>query len=176
MGFHLNKTDSKARAKGVSLREMKPTDLKFISKVYDSTRLDELANTGWKDIEISAFLDMQFEAQHRHYQDHYPDAQWLIVLYNKKRVGRLYIEEWEREFRLIDIALLPKARGQGLGGAILSDIVDHASGFGKSVGIHVEKNNPAMGLYHRLGFTKTEDKGVYDLLHWCEKNQLKTAS
>ena len=30
--------------------------------------------------------------------------------------------------------------------------------------IHVEKNNPAMQLYVRLGFTVAEDKGVYDLM------------
>jgi hypothetical protein len=34
------------------------------------------------------------------------------------------------------------------------------------VSIHVEKLNPAMGLYRRLGFICVEDKGVYDLMHW----------
>jgi hypothetical protein len=34
------------------------------------------------------------------------------------------------------------------------------------VTIHVEKNNPAMRLYRRLGFTAVEDKGVYDLMRW----------
>ena len=32
--------------------------------------------------------------------------------------------------------------------------------------IHVEKNNPAMRLYRRLGFRTEEDKGVYDLMRW----------
>ena len=30
--------------------------------------------------------------------------------------------------------------------------------------IHVEKANPAMRLYRRLGFATLEDKGVYDLM------------
>jgi hypothetical protein len=34
------------------------------------------------------------------------------------------------------------------------------------VSIHVEKLNPAMRLYRRLGFVTEEDKGVYDLMRW----------
>jgi hypothetical protein len=30
----------------------------------------------------------------------------------------------------------------------------------------VEKFNPARRLYDRLGFHKTEDRGVYDLMQW----------
>ena len=35
---------------------------------------------------------------------------------------------------------------------------------GKPVTIHVEKYNPAMRLYERLGFTPSADRGVYVLL------------
>ena len=36
----------------------------------------------------------------------------------------------------------------------------------KAVRIHVERNNPALHLYHRLGFKQTEDQGVYYLMEW----------
>jgi predicted GNAT family acetyltransferase len=36
----------------------------------------------------------------------------------------------------------------------------------KRMSIHVEKFNPARRLYDRLGFHKTEDHGVYDLMPW----------
>ncbi len=35
---------------------------------------------------------------------------------------------------------------------------------GTAVRIHVERNNPALGLYHRLGFREIEDQGVYLLM------------
>ena len=45
--------------------------------------------------------------------------------------------------------------------------------------IHVEKFNPAMRLYRRLGFVTEEDKGVYDLMRWrrtaASGHQVKTA-
>jgi hypothetical protein len=47
------------------------------------------------------------------------------------------------------------------------------------VSIHVEKFNPAMRLYRRLGFLTEEDKGVYDLMRWraagASDRQVKTA-
>ncbi|MEQ8736991.1 MAG: GNAT family N-acetyltransferase, partial [Hoeflea sp.] len=62
--------------------------------------------------------------------------------------------------------LMPAFRGRGLGAALLRDIMEKAETVRKAVGIHVEKANPAMRLYHRLGFRTIEDKGVYDLLRW----------
>lgn len=138
----------------------------FLAALYRSTRESELARTAWSEEEKSDFIAMQFHAQHSHYQQHYPDAIWLIVKQSGQAIGRLYIEHWQKEHRIIDIALMPNARSQGIGGAILLDIMQHASTQQKSVSIHVEKENPAMSLYQRLGFRDIEDKGVYSLLRW----------
>ena len=153
-----------AAALGITYRAMSDGDLPFAASLYASTRSEELAQTGWPDEIQHAFLAQQFDAQHRHYRQHYPAAEWLIVERAGERIGRLYIEEWEREFRIIDIALVPTSRGQGLGAAILSDVIAHAGAAGKAVSIHVEKHNEAMRLYRRLGFAKVDEHGVYDLM------------
>ncbi len=143
---------------------MTAADMPFLALLYRTTREAELAQTPWSESEKRAFIDMQFRAQHEHYQKHYPDALWLIVEQAGRAVGRLYLERWETEHRIIDIALMPAVRGRGMGGAILRDLLEEAAAEGKSVGIHVEKLNPAMSLYRRLGFRPVEDKGVYNLL------------
>ena len=66
----------------------------------------------------------------------------------------------------IDITLLPQHRSQGLGDALLRDLQDEAAAAGKAVEIYVEKFNPAMHLYRRLGFHTEEDAGVYDRMRW----------
>lgn len=159
---------TRAAALGIVLRPMTTADLGFLSALYASTRTEELAHLPWSEAEKASFLEMQFQAQHAHYQKHYPDALWLIVESDGEPAGRLYIEEWPSEQRIIDIAMLPRFRGRGLGGALLRDIMDDAGSRNKAVGIHVEKANPAMRLYHRLGFETLEDKGVYDLLRWSQ--------
>jgi ribosomal protein S18 acetylase RimI-like enzyme len=151
---------------GVRLRPMTDADLPFAAALYASTRAEELAQTGWSMEQQQAFLATQHEAQHHHYRTHYDGAEWLIVEREGEAIGRLYLVEWPRELRIIDIALVPDAKAQGIGGALLVDIMARAAGACKAVTAHVERNNPALRLYDRLGFTLAEDKGVYLLLEW----------
>lgn len=145
---------------------MAGSDLPFLAEVYASTRVEELAPVPWSEADKRAFLESQFQAQHAHYQRYYPDADWLVVSRDGNDIGRLYLERWPTQHRIIDIAFLPAHRGRGFGEALLRDLMDEAAAAGKAVSIHVEKNNPAMRLYRRLGFVTAEDKGVHDLMRW----------
>jgi ribosomal protein S18 acetylase RimI-like enzyme len=66
----------------------------------------------------------------------------------------------------MDIALVPEHRGTGIGTQLLRELQEEARSAGKSLTIHVERFNPAMRLYERLGFRQIEDKGVYLLMEW----------
>ena len=154
----------RAAASGLVLRPETEADIPFTTLLYASTRDEELAPAPWPQAAKAAFLAQQHDAQRRHYRIHYPDALWMIVERAGRPIGRLYLERWPSQHRIIDIALLPQARGKGFGTALLNDVIEEAFANGKSVSIHVEKTNPAMRLYRRLGFATAEDKGVYDLM------------
>jgi ribosomal protein S18 acetylase RimI-like enzyme len=140
-------------------------DLEFLRQLYASTRQDELAVTGWPQPQIDAFLAQQFNAQHQHYISNFAGADFDLILdADDKPIGRLYLEERDDEFRIIDIALLCDARGKGIGGSILRRIIQRASDARKPVRIHVEATNRAKELYLRLGFQTVEDHGVYQLM------------
>lgn len=150
-----------------SVREVASGDMPLLFRVYASTRAEELAAVDWTAEQREAFLRQQFEAQHAWYQQNYAGAAFDVVLAADGRpAGRLYVARWPREIRLIDVALLPEFRGQGIGGAILGDLLAEAGQAGKPVTIHVERLNPALRLYERLGFRQKEDKGVYLFLEW----------
>ena len=157
---------TRAAEAGLGFRRITEIDLPFLARVYAATRAEELAATGWSGEHKAAFLQAQFEAQHAHYQRYYPNADWLMTMRAGEEIGRLYIERWPTQHRIVDIAFLPEHRGKGFGNALLRDLMDEAAGAGKDVSIHVEKVNPAMRLYRRLGFATEEDKGVYDLMRW----------
>jgi ribosomal protein S18 acetylase RimI-like enzyme len=157
---------ARAADAGLTFRRITNADLGFLARVYASTRSEELAVTRMTGEQKAAFVAMQFEAQHAHYQKYYPEADWLVTTYAGEDIGRLYIERWPTQHRIIDITMLPEYRGRGLGEKLLHDLMDEAKAAGKAVSIHVEKYNPAMRLYRRLGFEIEEDKGVYDLMRW----------
>jgi len=152
----------RSAAAGLSFRPVSDADLGFLATLYASTRAEELAPTGWPEPLIRDFLAQQFAAQHEHYMRHYPGAEWLVVEREAAAIGRLYFVRWPRECRIIDIAFMPPARSRGFGSAVLGDVIDQAGE--RTVSIHVERMNPALSLYRRLGFEIAEDKGVYLLL------------
>ncbi len=149
-----------------SLRAVNVDDTEFLVSVYAGTRTDELAMTEWDDSQKADFCRMQFVAQDSHYRQHYPKAEYNVIEVEGIAVGRLYVDRWSREIRIMDIAILPQHRGKGIGTHLLQRLQTEAAEANKSLTIHVERFNPALLLYQRLGFQPIEDKGVYLLLEW----------
>ncbi|MCX6982627.1 MAG: GNAT family N-acetyltransferase [Verrucomicrobia bacterium] len=138
----------------------------FLEAVYSSTRAAELAMVPWSAEQKAAFCRMQFTAQHTDYQRNYPAAAYGIIERGGTALGRLYVDRRESEIHILDITLLPEHRGAGLGTRLLRGLQEEARAAGKALGIHVEKFNPALRLYERLGFRAKEDLGVYLLMEW----------
>jgi ribosomal protein S18 acetylase RimI-like enzyme len=145
----------------IRLRPITPEDQPFLYGVYAGTRKEELSVVNWTEEQKAAFLTMQFNAQHRHYQEYCPKAKYDVILCDGEPAGRLYVDRREAEIHVIDISLLPDYRGRGIGSKLLGEIIAEAAGLGKAVSIEVERNNRALGLYLRLGFTPVKDLGVY---------------
>ena len=115
----------------------------------------------WDDAQKDAFLRAQFDAQDAWWRENYKGASFDVVVVDGEPAGRLYVHRGASELRIVDIALLPEHRGSGIGTALLDNLLAEADAAGKSVTIHVERMNPALRLYERLGFALAEDKGVY---------------
>lgn len=151
----------------LELRPISPEDMPFLLRLYRSIREDELAMiVDWTDEQKDWFILMQFNGQHTWYQEHYVGASFDLVLVDGVPAGRLYVHRREAEIRLVDISFLPEFRNQGLGTRLLRGLFAEAEAAGMPLTIHVEKFNPAMRLYQRLGFTCIGETGPYDLMEW----------
>lgn len=150
-----------ARVHAIKARHVGPQDLEFLKTLYACARADELAATGWPLTQQQAFLAQQFDCQHRYYQEHYADAQRLLLLQAGQPIGRLYWRESPTEATLIDVSLMPEWRGQGIGSSLMRCLAEHADALGLSISLHVEPGNPARRLYGRWGFEAAADNGVY---------------
>jgi ribosomal protein S18 acetylase RimI-like enzyme len=150
----------------ITLRERTAADHEFLGALYASTRAQELAPVPWPDDAKRAFLGQQFQAQTVHYDNHYSRAEFLVIERERRPIGRLYVERRDDDIHVIDISLVPEACGHGLGTELLVGLQREARGAGKTVSIYVEKLNPALRLYRRLGFEQSEDTGVYFGMIW----------
>src|SRR4051794_3142552 len=145
----------------ITLRPITPDDEEFLRQVYASTREEELALTDWDTAQKAAFVQMQFAAQHRYYQENYRQTTFDVILVDGQPAGRLYVARWAKQIRIVDIALLPEYRNAEIGSALLHELMAEAAAAGKPVSIHVERYNPALRLYTRLGFVPIGEHGVY---------------
>ncbi len=146
---------------GVAVRAAVEGDRPLLRGVYASAREDELAPVPWSSEQKQAFLDLQFEAQDREYRARYADAAYLVVLVGSEPAGRLYLARYPGELRIVDLALLPRHRGHGVGTSLVRDVVALAASEARIVSLHVERWNPARRLYERLGFTESSHDDVY---------------
>lgn len=145
----------------VTFRAINEQDQDFLYRVYASTRLMELAVTGWPQEQIDSFLRQQFEFQHQDYMKNYTKAQFDIILCNQKPLGRLYIDRRKKDIRIIDIALLPQHRRQGIGSGIFKDLISEADNRQVILSLHVEQDNPILPFYERLKFKNQGIQGAY---------------
>jgi ribosomal protein S18 acetylase RimI-like enzyme len=155
---------------GITFRSITPADQNFLQQLYASTREEEMALVDWGDRQKEAFLQMQFNAQHQYYQANYTQTAFQIILLNGEPIGRLYVARWEKEIRIVDLALLPEYRDRGIGSQILKDLLAEGKQQHLPVRIHVEQYNLALRLYERLGFQKIGEHGVYWLMEACLGN------
>lgn len=148
------------------LRPVNEEDDALLLEVYSSTRADEMALVPWDDVQKKSFLQMQFSAQKNHYRTYFPNAKHEMILVDEEPIGRVYVDRRETEIRILDMTLLPSARGRGVGSQIIRELMKEANDQNKSLSIYVESFNRSLGLFQRLGFVKVEENGASFLMEW----------
>lgn len=152
---------------GYALRPEAEDDLPFLERLYASTREAEMAQlSDWTAEQKQAFLAGQFAAQRYHYRHYFPESRFDVLTRHGEPAGRLYLETRVTRLHIIDIALLPAWQGKGLGTAVLKALIEAARDCGRGVGIFVERFNPALRLYRRLGFAEIGGDDVYLEMEW----------
>lgn len=145
----------------LALRPIEAGDRELLFRIYASTREAERQLLDWAPAQWEAFLRQQFGFQHDQYMVAYDNPSFDLVLLEDEPVGRLYVDRSNDEIRIIDIAILSEFRCRGIGGRLLHALIAEAEAGGRFLGLHVEKNNPILDFYRRLGFQEVADRGVY---------------
>jgi ribosomal protein S18 acetylase RimI-like enzyme len=157
---------SEVNARVIGLDPVGPSDEAFLYRTFASTRAEEVALTGWSAEQQESFLRMQYEAQRRSYLMQLPDAKYWVIRCDENAVGRLIIDRTPGEIHVVDIALLPEFRQRGIGSSLMTGIMQEAAQGGKAVRLHVERFNPALQWYERLGFSAVSSGPVYLEMVW----------
>lgn len=155
-------SESSRVKKNIILTPVNESDDELIEQIYFHTRNEEFAATGWSDEQLRPFLKMQCDFQRQSYNMQFPNAEFSMILFEDRKVGRLIVDRSEDEIRLVDIAILPEFRSLGIGSQIIGDLFIEAEKSNKPLGLQVEKNNQkAFHLYRKLGFEIVGGDDIY---------------
>ena len=150
----------------VTRRLVQECDEGFLFDLYASTRAQELEGLPWDEDQRRSFLKMQFIAQNQDYHRRFPEGVHELLLCAGLPAGRLYVARSEKEIRILDISFMPEYRNQGLGGAIIRELLNEASETERPVRIYLEHDNPCRSVFDQFGFVSVEDIGSHLLLEW----------
>ncbi len=115
--------------------------------------------SGWDDAEQRVIADKEFA-----------DLPFAVVEEGGRTVGYVcVIHQSEYDF-IEEIALLPEARGRGIGTQLLLDILLAAQRRGVPVRLSVFVTNPAQALYARLGFEVLRIQDPRMSMEWIPGN------
>jgi len=148
----------------IRLRPITDADLEFLCQLYASTRDEEKKLVGWDDGQWEGFMRMQFNLQHTQYMRNYRNPSFDIISLGHMPIGRLYLDRENEEIRIVDISLLPEYRGRGIGSALMAKILREGDNRGIPITLHVERSNPALALYRKLGFREEHSTEVYSFM------------
>ncbi len=150
----------------VVLREYVDSDAEFLLELYRETRKDEMSGWGWSKEQEDAFVRLQHNARSLGFAAKYPGAQDSMILLDDGLIGRMLVAELPEEFRLVDIAVVRRSQGKGIGTMIIRRLLESARASEKPVRLNVRVLNPARELYERLGFQAVQENGSDLLMEW----------
>jgi GNAT superfamily N-acetyltransferase len=143
----------------VERRTAAETDEPFLRDLYASTR-PEVAD--WPDEPREAFLAHQFEAQRTGWSTTFPGSRHEVLLLGGRPIGRVWLDRSATDLLIVDLALLPEHRRQGIGTQIVRELLAEADEAGVPVRAHVERmNTPSLAFWTRLGFQEIEGDALF---------------
>lgn len=149
----------------VRLRPATSDDSEFLRRLFFIIRAPEFEQAGLVGPQLDILLNQQYLAMRTHYDRVYPDASYVIFEIDGEQVGYQATIDVDT-LHLIDISIMPEYRNQGLGTSRMLALQEHARRTGKPMTLTVEKFNPALRLYERLGFVVYDNSAVYQRMRW----------
>jgi ribosomal protein S18 acetylase RimI-like enzyme len=156
----------------LTLRPVTAQDEQFVYDLVYQTIAETLFAETWDPSVRRPLLDLQVRAKHGSYAISHPHAEYAIVMLDDVSVGRLIIDRSGPCYDLVDIAIIPRHRGAGIGTRLILAICTEAAMMKKNVRLYVSAGNiRATALYRRLGFRVIEDQQTDLLMERAPEDQ-----
>ncbi|ODC04386.1 hypothetical protein BFW38_13450 [Terasakiispira papahanaumokuakeensis] len=142
------------------------SDADFLERLHRESREDLTLIEGDDDF-IYSLVDMQYQARNQGYGTQFPNAVDLMIESAGTPIGRMTVDQGANEVRLVDLALIKTARGQGYGQQIVQSLMQASAMAGLPLTLTVQRlNASALHTYAKLGFQVLDENPLQLHLIW----------
>jgi ribosomal protein S18 acetylase RimI-like enzyme len=151
----------------ITRRPETPDDEPFLRQMIIASVAQELMAWTWPEAVRDHLLGVQYTAKLGSLRASYPQACSEIILVDSQPAGWIFLDETPEQVYLAEIMISIEMRGQGVGAAVLREVLARADRARKPVRLSVNvMNTRAIQLYERLGFART---GGSEVQHEMER-------
>ena len=158
----------------LTLRPTRDEDEPFLRQLKQEEDVERLFLDHWapdqEDLKEKV-IESQFKAHERYYNK---DINWdnkpCVIEMNGTPIGRMTVCQNAEEIRLADIVISKNFRGMGIGEAMIEANKQEARASKRPIRLHVDRLNPALAFYERMGFRLIEDRESHFFMEWVPEN------
>jgi ribosomal protein S18 acetylase RimI-like enzyme len=136
-----------------SLRPATQDDLAFVRRIYFETQR-------WI---IEQYFGWDEARENEKFRHQFNPAETRIIMAENTDIGWVQTRIGPKAIEVLGVYLTATFQNRGLGTRLLAGLINEAKATGKAVLLSMDKANPSMELYKRLGFhlVREEERKVY---------------
>ena len=151
----------------VHLRPERNDDRDFRYLLFCNSRPPEWDHVQLDPTQREQLMRHQFQAQTMTYAARFPRARFDIIELAGERIGRIVVNRPGDVLHVVDQAIIPRLRNQGIGTAIMDSLMRDAANLKLPIRLKVaDANDRSLRLYLRLGFVPIRTVPAYIELEW----------
>ncbi len=151
---------------GIAIRPARPSDEDFLNELYRSARPDLQLVDGEEEF-VDELVRQQRTVMQEGIGAAYPNAMHYVVDKLDSRIGSLVVDFGHNEVRVLYLAFIVAARGQGFGRTVLQGVQQAARQVRRPVAAVVWHGNlQARNHYLALGFQVEETSSAAERMVW----------
>lgn len=129
------------------IRNFEAGDEEFKRILYATTR-EDLRQLPMSADYVAKLIAMQQQVHEAGQLSTYPHAEHWILEHHAAPIGRLVLDASGKDWRVVDLALVPAAQRQGHGRALLQAVQERAARQQARIGLAVARSNQAARQSH----------------------------
>ena len=149
-----------------SVRPCRASDDALLYDVFCTTWRSEVAALPNQNL-AQHVLRIQHIAQERRLESTHPGMERFVVLTDHLPAGRLYLDRTGARIEVLDLTLLERFRGEGVGTRLLAELFDTATHEARAITLRVPRRHERVtGFYLDRGFALTAVDDLDNTLVW----------